>query len=171
MSFVMEPGVKIRGRYEIEKALGKGGLGHSYLAKDLYRSESVVIKVIGIGTESRWTALRPWDDALSRLRRLSHSGVPSILDQFSFDEDRRGLCGPGARSTRPSARAWRTLIQESQGPLSTEACRDLTLGLLDTLDYLHSGKRCPTAPSGLRRFSFEDPKHLGKSELAGFVLS
>jgi serine/threonine protein kinase len=90
MSFVMKQGVKIRGRYEIEKALGKGGLGHSYLAKDLYRSTDVVIKVIGIGSESRYTALRPWDDALSALRRLSHGGVPSILDQFSFDEDREG---------------------------------------------------------------------------------
>jgi hypothetical protein len=50
---------------KLRRPWAKGGLGHSYLAKDLYRSTDVVIKVIGIGSESRYTALRPWDDALS----------------------------------------------------------------------------------------------------------
>jgi serine/threonine protein kinase len=166
MSFVMEPGVKIRGRYEIEKALGKGGLGHSYLAKDLYRSESVVIKVIGIGTESRWTALRPWDDALSRLRRLSHSGVPSILDQFSFDEDGEGFVALVQEYV--TGKSLEDLIQE-KGPMSTEDCRDMTQGLLETLDYLH-GQKVPHGAVRPATVFFEDPEHLGKSELAGFVL-
>jgi serine/threonine protein kinase len=166
MSFNMEPGIKIRGRYEIGRALGQGGLGHSYLAKDLYRSEDVVIKVIGIGTESRWTALRPWDDALSRLRRLSHGGVPSILDQFSFDEEGEGYVALVQEYVKGQSLSD---IIGTKGPLSTELCRDLAMGLLDTLDYLHSQK----VPHGAVRPAavfFEDPEHLQDSQLAGFVL-
>jgi len=133
MSLDLSPGVRIRGRYEIQKPLGKGGFGRAYQAEDIYRREPVVIKAIPLGRESRWSVLAPWEDEISKLRRASYRGLPSIVDQFSFDE---------------GMEAYYVLVQQfiplpslkeqvsQKGPLSGDKVREMVKSLLGILDYL-----------------------------------
>jgi serine/threonine protein kinase len=74
----------LKGRYLIEKELGRGGIGLVYLARDHHlHSRPVVIKVLLEGTEG--DADRQWFERkflqeIEALARIDHPSVIGILD-------------------------------------------------------------------------------------------
>lgn len=76
--------VKLNGRYEIERELGRGGLGLVYLARDtLLQSRPVVIKTLletRAGTFDDAWFRKKFDEEIMALVRIKHPGVVGIYD-------------------------------------------------------------------------------------------
>jgi serine/threonine protein kinase len=75
---------KLNGRYEIEKELGRGGLGLVYLARDTHlQSRPVVIKTLletRAGTFDDSWPRKKFDEEIMALVRIKHPGVVGIYD-------------------------------------------------------------------------------------------
>jgi serine/threonine protein kinase len=75
---------KLNGRYELEKELGRGGLGIVYLARDtLLQSRQVVIKTLletQTGTFDDSWLRKKFDEEIMALLRIKHPGVVGIYD-------------------------------------------------------------------------------------------
>ncbi len=115
------------GRYQVQRELGRGGMGAVYLAFDLQFRKPVAIKVARLaGPEARAQFRR---EALY-LQRLHHHNLPQVLDVFS-DTQRDFLVMeyiPGDDLE--------TLVQQ-QGPQPEWLVLRWADELLDVLDYLH----------------------------------
>ncbi len=116
------------GRYQVQRELGRGGMGSVYLAYDLQHRRQVAIKVARLaGPEARAQFRR---EALY-LQRLHHHSLPRVWDTFS-DTQRDFLVMeyiPGDDLE--------TLVQ-TQGPQPEWLVLRWADELLDVLDYLHT---------------------------------
>jgi hypothetical protein len=116
------------GRYQVQRELGRGGMGSVYLAFDLQHRRPVAIKVARLaGPEARAQFRR---EALY-LQRLHHHSLPRVWDVFS-DTQRDFLVMeyvPGDDLE--------TLVQQ-QGPQPEWLVLRWADELLDVLDYLHT---------------------------------
>ena len=118
----------LMGRYQVQRELGRGGMGAVYLAFDLQHRKSVAIKVARLaGPEARAQFRR---EALY-LQKLHHHSLPRVWDVFS-DTQRDFLVMeyiPGDDLE--------TLVQ-TQGPQPEWLVLRWADELLDVLDYLHT---------------------------------
>jgi serine/threonine protein kinase len=116
------------GRYQVQRELGRGGMGSVYLAFDLQHRRQVAIKVARLaGPEARAQFRR---EALY-LQKLHHHSLPRVWDTFS-DTQRDFLVMefiPGEDLE--------TLVQQ-QGPQPEWLVLRWADELLDVLDYLHT---------------------------------
>jgi serine/threonine protein kinase len=116
------------GRYQVQRELGRGGMGAVYLAFDLQHRKSVAIKVARLaGPEARAQFRR---EALY-LQKLTHHNLPRVLDVFS-DTQRDFLVMeyiPGEDME--------TLVRQ-QGPQPEWLVLRWADELLGVLDYLHT---------------------------------
>jgi serine/threonine-protein kinase len=70
----------IRGRYWIEKELGRGGIGIVYLARDVQlHNRPVVMKVLQEVREEEWIQ-KKFRQEMEALARIEHPGVVGIFD-------------------------------------------------------------------------------------------
>jgi serine/threonine-protein kinase len=75
------PGLKLKGRYVIEKELGRGGIGVVYLARDeQLHSRPVVIKVLLDQTSGTEWFQKHFRGEIEALVRIDHPGVVGALD-------------------------------------------------------------------------------------------
>ena len=73
-------GALIKGRYRIEKEIGKGGMGVVYLASDTQlHNRPVVIKVLRDATAEDWLT-KKFRQEIEALVRIEHPGVVGIFD-------------------------------------------------------------------------------------------
>jgi len=80
---------KLNGRYEIERELGRGGLGVVYLARDTnLQSRQVVIKTIRDGAFDDSWIRKKFDEEIAALLRIKHPGVVGI-SEVGFMRDGR----------------------------------------------------------------------------------
>jgi serine/threonine protein kinase len=116
------------GRYQVQRELGRGGMGSVYLAFDLQHRRPVAIKVARLaGPEARAQFRR---EALY-LQKLHHHSLPRVWDTFS-DTQRDFLVMeyiPGDDLE--------TMVQQ-QGPQPEWLVLRWADELLDVLDYLHT---------------------------------
>src|SRR5688572_2052821 len=78
---VVNAGTVLQGRYEVEKELGRGGIGAVYLARDTkLHSRPVVIKVLlGDGAQDTWV-YRKFLQEVEALTRIEHPNIVGVLD-------------------------------------------------------------------------------------------
>ena len=71
----------IKGRYQVERELGRGGIGVVYLARDLQlMSRPVVIKVLlEASAQNEWFK-KKFNQEMEALARLDHPGIVAVLD-------------------------------------------------------------------------------------------
>src|SRR5437868_10033996 len=76
------PGALLKGRYRIERELGRGGIGVVYLARDeRLHSMLVVIKfLLDDSSQSAWLAKKFMQEA-EALTRINHPGVVRVIDR------------------------------------------------------------------------------------------
>ena len=124
----IDANVILIGRYQVQRELGRGGMGAVYLAFDLQHRRPVAIKVARLaGPEARAQFRREAD----YLQKLHHHSLPRVWDVFS-DTQRDFLVMeyvPGDDLE--------TLVQQ-QGPQPEWLVLRWADELLDVLDYLHT---------------------------------
>ena len=73
------------GRYRIQKVLGVGGMGRVYLANDTRLANRPVAgkeMIVGDGIQEK-KAIEDFTREASVLARLSHPGIPTLIDYFA----------------------------------------------------------------------------------------
>ena len=80
-STVLEPGAVIASRYEIERELGRGGIGVVYLARDRQlHAKPVVLKALLDTTRDNEWLRRKFHQEVEALARIDHPGIVGVLD-------------------------------------------------------------------------------------------
>ncbi len=85
-SFVMSPGDKL-GRFEIEKLIGRGGMGAVYQARDTKLERRVAVKTLSPAVDQSADALVRFEREAQAVSGISHPNVVEIFD-FGFDHHR-----------------------------------------------------------------------------------
>lgn len=80
-------GTLIAGRYVVEKAIGRGGMGVVYLAKQNNLNRMVVVKVLRSGLVDDEEAMARFEREAQGLSLLQHPNIVTIHD-FGHEEDR-----------------------------------------------------------------------------------
>ncbi len=81
-------GLKLKGRYLIERELGRGGIGVVYLARDeRLHLMPVVIKFLLDNSSSAWLAKKFLQEA-EALTRINHPGVVRVIDRDQTEDGR-----------------------------------------------------------------------------------
>jgi serine/threonine protein kinase len=81
------PGMTFKGRYVIERELGKGGIGAVFLAHDLeLLSKPVVIKVLLEKSQKDQWVVNKFKHEIEALTRIDHPGVVSVLDSGTLSD-------------------------------------------------------------------------------------
>ena len=86
---ILQPGQQLKGRYLIDRELGRGGIGVVYLARDeRLHSMPVVIKfLLDDSGKSSWLT-RKFRQEAEALTRINHPGVVRVIDRDTTDDGR-----------------------------------------------------------------------------------
>lgn len=74
----------LHARYTVERALGAGGFGVTYLARR-GDGEAVVLKQLRLARMTEWKALELFEREARVLASLSHPGIPRLYEFFALD--------------------------------------------------------------------------------------
>jgi serine/threonine protein kinase len=78
-----QPGATI-GPYQLERLLGRGGVGEVWLARDTRLDRTVAIKALGLVQEDDQSAIRFGREARN-LARLNHPSIVHVYDVGQLD--------------------------------------------------------------------------------------
>ena len=125
----------IGGRYRVTRPLGGGGMKQVYLAEDLRLAARAcaLAEMVDSFTnpEMQKAAVGGFQREADMLAELSHEHIPRIYDRFS-DQNRHYLVMEFVDGETLEEK-----IKEAGGKLSEREVIDVSLQILDTLDYLH----------------------------------
>ncbi|MBF2052360.1 MAG: serine/threonine protein kinase [Candidatus Sericytochromatia bacterium] len=127
-----EVGQILAGRYHIEQALARG-MAQTYAATRLSDQRAVIVKGLDFGQINQWKSYELFEREVRTLQNLSHRGIPRFLDSFQDPAQ------PGwhylviERVPGKSLQEW----LESGWRPSEEELKNLSLQVLDILDYMH----------------------------------
>ncbi len=79
-----QPGEYIAKRYEVKKALGRGGMGMVYLVVDHKTGEPMALKTIRPEYTTSGVALHRFGREVRTIRKLNHPGIVRIRDAFRY---------------------------------------------------------------------------------------
>lgn len=124
---MLNPGQILDGKYEIIKALGRGGMGTVYLCRNSRLGNLWAIKEVNSQNMNKIDFLAE----PNILKNLSHIGIVRIIDIF-YEEDNLYIVEDYIEG--------KTLKEnvDAHGPLSSELVVDISMQLCSILDYLHS---------------------------------
>lgn len=77
---LLEPGVKVAHRYEIEALLGEGGMGAVYRARDLELDEVIALKTLRAEVSSDPAAIERFRREVKLARKVTHPNVARTFD-------------------------------------------------------------------------------------------
>jgi serine/threonine protein kinase len=123
----------LRDRYQLDRQLGKNAGRQTWLAKDLERDESVVVKLLTFGGDVQWDDLKLFEREAQVLQQLNHPCIPKYRDYFAID-DRALWFGlvqeyiPGASLRERLDRGDRFTVAQVHG---------IARAILEILFYLH----------------------------------
>ena len=82
----MKAGDRIGG-YVLERPLGHGEAGATWLAKPDRAGVDVVLKILDIGAARNWTGFELFGREVDALKTLSHPGIPRFIESFEDKAD------------------------------------------------------------------------------------
>lgn len=123
----------IDGRYRVIRQLGDGRAARTLLCEDLTGSRKVVVKQLCFAQVSDWKHLELFEREARMLAALEHPGIPRGSRFFRGVENESTLYLVQQYIDGPDL-----LTRLEQGPiLGEEEVFDITIALLDILEYLH----------------------------------
>jgi serine/threonine protein kinase len=79
------PGDLLAGRYHIVAALGKGGMGEVYRARDSRLDREVALKVLPGAYSTDGERLRRFEQEAQAAGKLNHPNISTVYDVFIHD--------------------------------------------------------------------------------------
>lgn len=134
MSFLLENGTILAGRYQVEKVLGQGGMGAVYLASDnrIPEKQWAVKELWDYGDpETRRLVQNQFKKEASILATLDHQNLPRITD-FFVESDKEYLV-----MDLVEGKSLEEVIKEKSGPLDVDMVMNILDQLISALEYLH----------------------------------
>jgi serine/threonine protein kinase len=120
----------LKDRYQLDRLLGRGGMGEVYLAEDTLLSRQVAVKkVLYSGNEY---LLRLAQTEAMVLARLRHESLPKILDYFNADQTQYIVM------EYVDGQDLGEMLQLNHGPFTLAKVWPWAETLLDVLEYLHN---------------------------------
>jgi eukaryotic-like serine/threonine-protein kinase len=134
----LRPGATLANRYQIQGAIGVGGMGAVYRARDLHFPN--VVKLVAVKEMIiqapdplvRKTIVRNFEREANLLATLDHRSISKIYDSFSLNE-RSYLVLEFINGKDLEA-----ILNDSEGPLTEERVIGWAVELCDVLQYLHT---------------------------------
>ncbi|MDX2098329.1 MAG: serine/threonine-protein kinase [Leptolyngbyaceae cyanobacterium bins.59] len=83
---MLEPGSILHDRYLLQRSLGQSRGRQVWLAKDQPQGRSVVVKLLTLGGDVQWEALKLFEREAQVLQQLEHPRIPKHRDYFSLDD-------------------------------------------------------------------------------------
>lgn len=81
--------IVLKERYQLERQLGQGGQGKTWLATDRTTQEAVVVKHLSLKETERWKQIELFEREGEVLQGLEHEQIPHYVEMFAeLDEDR-----------------------------------------------------------------------------------
>ena len=118
--------------YEVERQLGQGVSGTTYLARGQRSGEHYVLKNLHMAKAADWKSVELFEREVDVLEQLNHAQIPNYVDYIVADEGKvHVLVQEYLRG-----QTLRTLIEGSQ-PVAVEKYEDLLRQGLEILEYLH----------------------------------
>jgi hypothetical protein len=121
----------IDGKYELDKLLGKGGMGAVYLAKDLRLGRNVAVKILKGHMFGDDEAVRRFEREAKASAKLTHPNIVAIYDYGKLTAEGAYLVMEFVRGI-----TLKTKIKES-GSLSPSLVADLFDQILDAIKLAH----------------------------------
>src|SRR5688572_29986122 len=125
----------VAGRFELVRVLGEGASARTLLCRDLQQDREVAVKELHVAHLDDWKRLELFEREAKVLAGLRHHAVPQVFESIESE-------GDGGRVSL-------ILVQEfidgdslarrmEHGPaLGQVELLQITLGILDVLEYLH----------------------------------
>ncbi len=140
---LLQPGMVLAHRYQIQGTVGVGGMGAVYRARDLHFPN--VLKVVAVkeminaspDPVVRQNAIKNFEREANILATLSHPAIPRIYDYFS-ESNRSYLVLEYIHGKDLEA-----ILNDTPDFLPEEQVVQWAIELCDVLDYLHSHKPDP----------------------------
>ena len=122
-------------RYRIERELGRGGAGITFLVRDTRDDSSAVAKLLHLDLLRDWKAVELFEREAAVLKGLHHDCIPAYKDFFRADVEgsarfvlvRQFVDGKSLQEKVDAG--WRATEEE---------IRDIGARLLNVVDYIHS---------------------------------
>ncbi|MDX1983348.1 MAG: protein kinase [Bryobacteraceae bacterium] len=121
----------IDGKYQLERLLGRGGMGSVYAARDRRLDRRVALKIMLSELFGHDGALKRFEREARAAARLSH---PNVIQIFDFGPV--GTMGAYQVMELVEGRSWRTEIA-LQGGVPVPVCREWIEQLLDGIEAAH----------------------------------
>jgi hypothetical protein len=128
-------GKVIRDRYQIQSLLGRQTGRRTFLANDLQRGVSVVVKLLLFNPDFTWEDLKLFEREAEVLKSLDHQAIPKYLDYFEIETE----LGKGFAlvQTYIEARSLQDWIQSGR-TFNEEDLKAIAKEVLGILAYLHN---------------------------------
>ncbi len=130
------PGNVVKGRYAIERFVGKGGMGEVYRGFDLLLGQAVALKTLLCTSTDDPRAVRKLFDEVRNAQRVGHPHVCRIFE-LQEHEDPRQFARPVPFFTMEFVEGERLSSRMGAERLSTADVRTIALQLLDGLKAAH----------------------------------
>ena len=125
-----QPKVPLPAPYEFLGELGRGGMGVVYLAMDPTRQRQVAIKFLNSSQDGSLT--KRFQREAQQLARLQHPNIVAFLDSGYFQKQNYIVM------EYVDGGSLRSLLAESEAPLTLQQALELFAGVADGLEYIHA---------------------------------
>ena len=138
----IEPGTVIHSRYQIQKFLGKGGFGRTYLAFDNERFNEVCVLKEFVPTTSKQESLCKSKELFEReakvLHQIQHPQIPKFLAWFT--DNQRIFIVQEYIDGKTYSEILSARIAQKGEPFSEIEVRTWLMDILPVVEYLHERK-------------------------------
>lgn len=127
-------GVELRGRYLLERLLGRGGMSTVYLATDLRLRRPVAVKMIHDHLAEDADFQRRFEDEATGIARLRH---PSIIQVYDYNQEDNTWFMVMEYVEGWTLEAYGQALKERGEKLTIEQAVGFMIGICRAVDYAH----------------------------------